>query len=130
MRHYHATGLLPEPARDGSGYRRYGVQDLVALVRIVRLRGLGMPIAQIASRVGTSEESLAASLRALADDLDHEVDRLVAARDKLREMAASEAFEATPRPVDFELMDRLLGDRLNEGQRRFMHLLRHKLGAL
>ena len=23
VRHYHAKGLLPEPARDGSGYRRY-----------------------------------------------------------------------------------------------------------
>ena len=24
VRHYHAKGLLPEPERDHSGYRRYG----------------------------------------------------------------------------------------------------------
>ena len=35
VRHYHAIGLLPEPARDGSGYRRYGGKDVVALVRVV-----------------------------------------------------------------------------------------------
>ena len=24
VRHYHHVGLLPEPSRDGSGYRTYG----------------------------------------------------------------------------------------------------------
>jgi hypothetical protein len=45
VRHYHATGLLAEPSRDSPGYRRYGAADLIALVRVVRLRALGMPAA-------------------------------------------------------------------------------------
>ena len=43
VRHYHAIGLLPEPQRDGSWYRRYDASDVVAVVRVVRLRALGMP---------------------------------------------------------------------------------------
>ena len=31
VRHYHAKGLLPEPARDHSGYRRYDAAAVVAL---------------------------------------------------------------------------------------------------
>src|SRR5207253_1241602 len=29
VRHYHAKGLLPEPERDHSGYRRYGAAAVV-----------------------------------------------------------------------------------------------------
>ena len=32
IRHYHFRGLLAEPARDASGYRRYGAQAVVDLV--------------------------------------------------------------------------------------------------
>jgi hypothetical protein len=30
VRHYHALGLLPEPERDSSGYRRYAAADVAA----------------------------------------------------------------------------------------------------
>ena len=96
VRHYHAIGLLPEPARDSSGYRRYGGRDVVALVRVVRLRALGMPLPQIAERmvhVGTDDASLSDALRALADEMDAEIRQLAATRDRLRELAGSETFE-------------------------------------
>ncbi len=32
VRHYHRRGLLPEPPRDASGYRRYRAEDAIALV--------------------------------------------------------------------------------------------------
>lgn len=31
IRHYHHIGLLPEPERDASGYRRYGAPAVAAL---------------------------------------------------------------------------------------------------
>ncbi|MGH8964270.1 MAG: MerR family transcriptional regulator, partial [Actinomycetes bacterium] len=34
VRHYHRHGLVPEPGRDGSGYRRYGSDDLLRLVQV------------------------------------------------------------------------------------------------
>lgn len=61
VRHYHAEGLLDEPPRDRSGYRRYGAQDLVRLIRIRRLRELGLSLEQVRElldRPGTLAEAL------------------------------------------------------------------------
>jgi DNA-binding transcriptional MerR regulator len=95
VRHYHSVGLVPEPARGSSGYRHYRAEDLVALVRVARLRALGMPIADIRARIATpemSEMTLSDSLRSLADELDGEIQRLSATRDRLRDLAGSESF--------------------------------------
>lgn len=48
IRTYHARGLVPEPARDASGYRRYDPASLVRLARVRRLRGLGLSLEAIA----------------------------------------------------------------------------------
>jgi DNA-binding transcriptional MerR regulator len=48
IRHYHVRGLLAEPARDDSGYRRYGAQAVVDLIRIKTLADAGVPLARIA----------------------------------------------------------------------------------
>ena len=45
VRHYHAKGLLPEPERDHSGYRRYDAQAVVELIRIRTLADAGVPLA-------------------------------------------------------------------------------------
>lgn len=108
VRHYHSIGVLPEPPRDGSGYRRYGGKELVELVRIVRLRALGMPLPQIAQRVRATDSddvSLTDALGALADELDAEISRLVATRDRLREMAGSETFDQPVKALTQALQD-------------------------
>jgi hypothetical protein len=43
VRHYHQIGLLPEPERDASGYRRYGAKAVVSLIRIRTLANAGVP---------------------------------------------------------------------------------------
>lgn len=128
VRHYHAIGLIPEPPRDSSGYRRYGAREVVALVRIVRLRALGMPIPQIAARVGTDapESSLPTDLRALADELDREIDTLQRTRDRLRELADTETFDQPVRALTDALRGAgLLGpsDELDEGEESAATLL-------
>lgn len=108
VRHYHAIGVLPEPPRDASGYRRYGGKEVVELARIVRLRGLGMPLAQIAERItsdGSSELSLRDALNGLADELDTEIAQLVASRDRLRELARSETFDQPAKALAQALQD-------------------------
>ena len=47
IRHYHQRGLLPEPPRDESGYRRYGAQAVLDLVRIKILSEAGVPLSRI-----------------------------------------------------------------------------------
>ncbi len=95
VRHYHAIGLLAEPERDSSGYRRYGSKDVIALVRVVRLRAVGMPLPKIAERLAGAEvgESLPQALRDLADEMDGEIAALAATRDGLRSLAESETFD-------------------------------------
>lgn len=106
VRHYHDIGLLPEPQRDASGYRRYGSRDAIALVRAVRLRALGMPLPQVAARLAESPDGGdSGSLAALADEIDAEIERLTATRDRLRELAASETFDQPVRALTRALRD-------------------------
>jgi DNA-binding transcriptional MerR regulator len=48
LHHYDQLGLLRPAERTASGYRRYGAGDVERLYRIVALRRLGLPLAQIA----------------------------------------------------------------------------------
>jgi DNA-binding transcriptional MerR regulator len=41
IRHYHQRGLLAEPDRDSSGYRRYTAKDAIDLVKIRTLNQCG-----------------------------------------------------------------------------------------
>lgn len=99
VRHYHAIGLLREPARDASGYRRYGSADLVRLVTVRRLRDVGMALADIPALAdGSSDTSdtsdtddLPQALRALADDIDQQIRQLRATQARLRELATAES---------------------------------------
>ncbi|MDO5513158.1 MerR family transcriptional regulator [Corynebacterium sp.] len=49
VRHYHASGALPEPPRTAGGYRDYGLRDLAALLRVRALVDAGISLADIAS---------------------------------------------------------------------------------
>ena len=47
VRHYHQRGLLAEPPRDSSGYRRYSAEHAINLVKIKTLAEAGVPLARI-----------------------------------------------------------------------------------
>jgi DNA-binding transcriptional MerR regulator len=92
IRYYHSIGLLDEPTRDASGYRRYGAEDLIRLVRIRRLRSLEMPLEQIAAHLSQREgepRDLQASLRELAKEVDEQIIALQALKERLLHIAAS-----------------------------------------
>jgi len=118
IRHYHAIGLLPEPERDESGYRRYGPEHVVAVVRIRRLRSVGMPLDRIADQLEPAD--LAAALRSLADDIAQQIAELVKLRARVLDIAASGAAEA---PID--VWTRALGQHvaLPAGERDAVELL-------
>jgi DNA-binding transcriptional MerR regulator len=44
LRYYERAGLLPPVERNGSGHRRFTVEDVEWVVMITRLRSTGMPI--------------------------------------------------------------------------------------
>lgn len=47
VRHYHRTGLLPEPPRQPNGYREYSLRDAIGLARIRRLVELGLSLDEV-----------------------------------------------------------------------------------
>ncbi|MEV1178885.1 MerR family transcriptional regulator, partial [Nonomuraea sp. NPDC049784] len=62
VRHYHAKGLLPEPERDHSGYRRYGAGAVVELIKIRTLAEAGVPLARVRELLQADEEEFAAAV--------------------------------------------------------------------
>ena len=69
VRHYHAKGLLPEPERDHSGYRRYDAKAVVDLIKIRTLATAGVPLARVQELLHADEDEFAASV----DELDRQL---------------------------------------------------------
>lgn len=63
VRHYHAKGLLPEPVRDASGYRRYDATAVVELIRIRTLAQAGVPLAQVGELLRAGDREFVAALK-------------------------------------------------------------------
>jgi len=70
LRHWEDEGLL-EPARDASGYRRYGRDDLTRVAVILRSKAAGMSLEQVRVLLdggsANRHEVLEGHLRALAE---------------------------------------------------------------
>src|SRR5689334_21899944 len=77
IRVYHEYGLLPEPGRDASGYRRYDTSALVVLGRITRLRAAGLSLRAIRPLLAARDggEALRAALRDLDESLAEEIEQ-------------------------------------------------------
>lgn len=58
LRFYHSRGLVPEPARDALGHRRYDVATLHSLKRLLTLRELGLPLSRCADLLRTDHTDL------------------------------------------------------------------------
>lgn len=78
LRHYHAIGLLPEPPRGENGYRDYGAEDLVRLLRIKRLSSLGFSLSRIGEVLEEMDANLAGDGGSSADEALDELDRELA----------------------------------------------------
>ncbi|MEU3183860.1 MerR family transcriptional regulator [Streptomyces sp. NPDC006923] len=75
IRHYHDVGLLSEPERRVNGYKSYSVAHLIRVLRIKRLTGLGLSLAQIAE-LGDADEHPDEALRGLDAELAATIERL------------------------------------------------------
>jgi DNA-binding transcriptional MerR regulator len=74
--------LLDEPDRAANGYKQYGVDHLVRLLRIRRLADLGIPLAQIDSMGGETSQPDDA-LRVIDAELAATIERLQKVRAEL-----------------------------------------------
>ncbi|MFE0173190.1 MerR family transcriptional regulator [Streptomyces sp. NPDC059002] len=87
VRHYHRLGLVQEPERDSSGYRRYGSADLLRLVQVRTLAGAGVPLAEAGDLLDADPERFATALDDVHRRLTEQIADLVARRDTLHRLA-------------------------------------------
>ncbi|WP_328519376.1 MerR family transcriptional regulator [Kribbella sp. NBC_00359] len=101
VRVYHAKGLLAEPERDSSGYRRYPAQAVVDLVRIRTLAEAGVPLARI-RELGSAPDDFDAALEQIDTELTDRIRRLRDTQRRLRKLAAGEV-RLLPAEIDHHL---------------------------
>jgi DNA-binding transcriptional MerR regulator len=90
IRHYHQRGLLPEPERDASGYRRYGAQAVVDLIRIKTLSDAGVPLARIEGLMAAGPDEFAAAVSDIDAALREKIRELTRSRRRIAELAGGE----------------------------------------
>src|SRR5688500_4658280 len=83
VRHYHQVGLLPEPERDASGYRRYGATAVVSLVRIRTLASAGVPLSEIGRMLDADGSAFAEAVERIDSRLREEIERLETSRKQI-----------------------------------------------
>jgi DNA-binding transcriptional MerR regulator len=83
VRHYHHRGLLPEPGRDSSGYRRYDARAVLQLIRIKVLADAGVPLARVDELLKADLEQLAASIAGIDATLKRQIAELEDRRRRL-----------------------------------------------
>ncbi|MFI0975876.1 MerR family transcriptional regulator [Streptomyces sp. NPDC021093] len=105
VRHYHAKGLLPEPERDHSGYRRYGAGAVVELIRIRTLAEAGIPLARVRELLQADEEEFAVAVAEIDERLRAEIRARQRHRERIARLAAGDHL-VLPREV-VEFLDRL-----------------------
>ncbi|HEY3503511.1 MAG TPA: MerR family transcriptional regulator [Actinocatenispora sp.] len=107
VRHYHRLGLVTEPERDGSGYRRYRSADLLRLVQVRTLAGAGVPLVEIGELLDAGPERFAAAVADVDRRLTAQIDDLVARRDTLRRLTHADRVLLPDRACT--VLDRLTG---------------------
>lgn len=91
VRHYHAKGLLPEPDRDRSGYRRYDPTHVVMLIRIRSLADAGVPLARVRELLVADDEEFAAAVQAVDRRLRAEIRERQRHRKRIAQLAAGDS---------------------------------------
>lgn len=114
VRHYHHVGLLPEPARDASGYRRYSAQAVVDLIRIRTLADAGVPLARIDALLHAEPAEFASTVTDIDAELRRRIDQLTDSRRRIAELAGGERLFLPPEVL--AVLDRMRG--LGVGERR------------
>lgn len=88
VRHYHKVGLLAEPARDVSGYRRYTAQDAIDLVKIRTLAEAGVPLARVRELLAAGEDEFASAITEIDEALRLREEEIRLARERVVRLSA------------------------------------------
>lgn len=101
VRHYHAKGLLPEPERDRSGYRRYDATAVVELIRIRTLADVGVPLSRVHQLLAADEDEFAAAINDIDRRLHAEIEERQRHQERVAELAAGDGLALPPEAVTY-----------------------------
>ncbi|MER5887525.1 MerR family transcriptional regulator [Streptomyces sp. NPDC001941] len=107
VRVYHRHGLVAEPRRDGSGYRRYGSAELLRLVQVRTLAASGVPLAEVGALLDSDADDFTAGVADVEAQLTAKIADLTARRNSLRQLADADRLLLPERAR--AILDRLAG---------------------
>ena len=105
VRHYHKRGLLEEPARDASGYRRYTAQHAIDLVKIKTLAEAGVPLARIKALFTAEPDQFGAAMAEIDRNLQERARELRRTRERIARLSAGDRLFVSAPVADY--LDRL-----------------------
>lgn len=119
VRFYHQKGLLPEPERDHSGYRRYDASAVVELIRIRTLADAGVPLSRVKELLSANDEEFAAAVEEIDRRLRAEIRERQVHRQRIAQLAAGESLALPADAVAYLRRMRELGfsERIIEAER-------------
>jgi DNA-binding transcriptional MerR regulator len=106
VRHYHQRGLLDEPPRDSSGYRRYSTEHAIALIKIKTLAEAGVPLARIKELLAVDAGRFAAAMAEIDRNLQERAEELLRTRERIARLSAGNRLFVSAEVADY--LDRLL----------------------
>jgi DNA-binding transcriptional MerR regulator len=109
VRHYHHVGLLPEPERDASGYRSYGVEAVVRLIRIRTLAGAGVPLARVQRLLDADEATFVEGIAEIDRELRRQIRELQEHRRRIAQLASGDSLAVPDEVRDYLDMVRAIG---------------------
>jgi DNA-binding transcriptional MerR regulator len=105
IRHYHQRGLLAEPPRDASDYRRYRAEHAIELVKIKTLAEAGVPLARIKELLAADPDRFAAAIAEIDHSLQQRVEHLQRTRERIGQLRAGDRLFVSAEVADY--LDRL-----------------------
>jgi DNA-binding transcriptional MerR regulator len=105
VRHYHQRGLLEEPPRDASGYRRYSAEHAIQLLKIKTLTDAGVPLARIKELLTANPDRFTAAIAEIDHNLQQRAEELRRARERLAQLRAGDRLFVSAEVADY--LDRL-----------------------
>jgi DNA-binding transcriptional MerR regulator len=105
IRHYHQRGLLTEPPRDSSGYRRYRAQHAIDLVKIKTLAEAGVPLARINELLAADPDRFATAIAEIDRNLAERAEEIVRTRKRIAQLSGGDRLFVSTEVADF--LDRL-----------------------
>ncbi len=101
VRHYHQRGLLEEPARDSSGYRRYSAEHAIALIKIKTLAEAGVPLARIKELLAADPDRFVAAVAEIDRKLQEKSEELKRTRERIAQLRAGDRLFVSAEVADY-----------------------------